>query len=364
MPLGQQIIRFVTQVPLLTVCCAFSSMIFGAGAGLIHFGHEKVRLWLTTFFLVYDQRMILFNCWHWANSAKASLSSYCQSVTGIFFSLIAMNSLLKRQNETHIIGICKQEPGNLKTVQADGHTDINEKRRTKLNFTSVVSFLFIVLLFAYCIYCLHMYDHSIVQIELKYLLDHLLNCWYFVRVYRLRMGMWKREGGGDISRNSQRETERERERERERTLGTEKRVKTEFEATVAIRRVWTGTEAKSVAGRPERQSKQQRSHLTSQSGDRGRDRPGLVEREWRITRRTSFQTTRQPWSRTDSKAMTKETSAEKCRPSLSLFGAPFCLSAASATQHIVVALRVFTSVLGNRWLLLQGHATMCRQSIA
>ena len=32
----------------------------------------------------WDLHMV--NCWHWANSAKSSLSSYCQSVTGIFFS--------------------------------------------------------------------------------------------------------------------------------------------------------------------------------------------------------------------------------------------------------------------------------------
>ena len=52
LPLGQQIIRFVIQVPWLTVCCAFSSMIFGAGTGLIPgiSDMKKVRLWLTTFF--------------------------------------------------------------------------------------------------------------------------------------------------------------------------------------------------------------------------------------------------------------------------------------------------------------------------
>ena len=124
-----------------------------------------------------------------------------------------MNSLLKRQNETHIIGICKQEPGNLKFKPMDIPISMNRELRTKLNFTSVVSFLFIVLLLAYCI-CLHMYDHSIVEIELKYLLDHLRNCWYFVRVYRLRMGVWKRErGGGGGEKYIKKEPERERERE-------------------------------------------------------------------------------------------------------------------------------------------------------
>ena len=52
-----------------------------------------------------------------------------------------------------------------------------------------------------------MHDDSTVQIELKYLLDRLLNCWYFVRVYRLRIGVRERE--------KEREREREREEEEE-----------------------------------------------------------------------------------------------------------------------------------------------------
>ena len=86
---------FNIQVPRLTVCkcCAFSSMTFGAGTGLIHFGHENsTTLADHFFFLVYDQRIILFNCW-------STLGQQCQVLSFLLLSICNWHLFLLDCNE-------------------------------------------------------------------------------------------------------------------------------------------------------------------------------------------------------------------------------------------------------------------------
>ena len=54
------LLQFVSS-PMAHWLLCFPSMTFDAGTGLVHFGHEKSAKLADHFFLVYDQRIILFN---------------------------------------------------------------------------------------------------------------------------------------------------------------------------------------------------------------------------------------------------------------------------------------------------------------
>ena len=277
------------QVPWLTVCCAFCSMTFDAGTGLIHFGHEKKMKLADHIFLVYDQRIILLNCWHWANSAKPSLSSCCQSEqASISFRLKWTTSSCWNDNlkPTSLVPVFASK--NLATwcsrrcpYQYQGNSD---KNKTKVYFSCLL---------LYCVRhicthhgCLHMYDHSIVQIELKYLLDHLLNFLCFVRVYRLRMGVWK--GEGDTYQERDRgERAGERERLRERGGGGERETEREKlrERNWERERDWERETEKERHRETERDRERERDWEKERKRERER---GDWNREKRLRERKNF----------------------------------------------------------------------------
>ena len=254
-------------------------MTFDAGTGLIHFGHEKRMKLADHIFLVYDQRIILLNCWHWANSAKPSLTSCCQSEQASFSSRLKWTSSScwnDNLKPTSLVFASK----NLATwcsrrcpYQYQG----NDKNKTKVYFSCVVFYCTdwaevspwpLAQLFVFCA-CIKA-THGCVKRGGRYISRKRQG--RESRREREREG--GREGEGERERLRERDWERERERDWERDWERERLRERETKRETERERDWELGERER-----ERERERDRERESETEREKVRERKRLRERE-------------------------------------------------------------------------------------